>query len=249
MSDFLEQAIDIAESSLRGHVDKIGKPQILHAVSVMYEAGKHGDDSAIVGVLHDVVEDTAITLSDIRNAGFSSEIVNGVDAVTRREGEPYFNYVRRAIKDPIGKIVKRADSEHNMMRCIKYSTASWLSVSEQKDFQRMTKKYRKVLTIIKECSPDKTEKIEQQAAEITRLTARVKELDENLAEMGKVAQEAIDKGREIEKQRKELEARLKPVVEIYNNDKDRVDRFAVHYQGFATRVCQAIKAAAEGDRK
>lgn len=76
-------------------------------------------DARIVGVLHDVVEDTRdnlerrVTLDDLRAEGFSEAIVGAVDGVTNRDGEDYFAFVRRAMRDPIAREVKRADLMDN----------------------------------------------------------------------------------------------------------------------------------------
>jgi hypothetical protein len=69
----------------------------------------------IIGILHDLVEDTDWTLEDLKDIGFSSRIVNGVDAVTSREGEKYFDFIVRcglAGDDAID--VKLSDLKHNM---------------------------------------------------------------------------------------------------------------------------------------
>lgn len=47
-------------------------------------------------------------------AGFAPEVIAGVDAVTRRAGEVYADFVVRAARDPIGRIVKRADVMDNL---------------------------------------------------------------------------------------------------------------------------------------
>ena len=68
----------------------------------------------IVGVLHDVVEDTDWTPEQLRNEGFDSEILAGLDAVTNRDGEDYVDFCRRASEHPLGREVKRADLADNM---------------------------------------------------------------------------------------------------------------------------------------
>lgn len=68
----------------------------------------------IVGWLHDVVEDTPMTLDDLREAGFPELIVQAVDSVTRRDGETYLDFILRSKKNVIGAVVKLADLRDNL---------------------------------------------------------------------------------------------------------------------------------------
>jgi (p)ppGpp synthase/HD superfamily hydrolase len=71
-------------------------------------------EQKIVAILHDVVEDSDITLQDLRREGFSEEIVTAVDCLTKREGEPYAQLIARAKVNPTAKAVKLADLRDNM---------------------------------------------------------------------------------------------------------------------------------------
>ncbi|QKC99151.1 GTP pyrophosphokinase [Mesorhizobium sp. NZP2298] len=108
----LSTAIQVAASAHEGQVDKSGEPYILHPLRVML--AQTDDVSRIVGVLHDVAEDDAFGWYNIHDGGFSIEVIEAVDSVTRREGEDYFDYVARAKANPIGKMVKIADLNDNM---------------------------------------------------------------------------------------------------------------------------------------
>lgn len=68
----------------------------------------------IVGLLHDVVEDTPVTLDHLAAAGAEAPVLRGLDAVTRRAGESYEAFVLRAGTDPVGRAVKIADLRDNM---------------------------------------------------------------------------------------------------------------------------------------
>jgi hypothetical protein len=72
-------------------------------------------DEQVVGFLHDVVEDTGVTLARLRSAGFTVEQVLSVDAVTKRRGETLDQSIARVVGDPSGVAlrVKRADVSHN----------------------------------------------------------------------------------------------------------------------------------------
>jgi len=72
------------------------------------------EDERIVGVLHDVVEDTSVSLTQLKSEGFSSEILAAIDALTKRPGETRIEAAARAAKNPIALRVKLADNSENM---------------------------------------------------------------------------------------------------------------------------------------
>ncbi len=108
----LEQAIAIAVEAHRGQTDRAGRPYILHPLRMM--SRMQTDEERIVAVLHDVVEDTDWTLEQLREAGFSERVTGAVDALTRREGETYEDFVGRAQRDALARRVKLADLEDNL---------------------------------------------------------------------------------------------------------------------------------------
>jgi (p)ppGpp synthase/HD superfamily hydrolase len=108
----LERAIAIAAEAHAGQWDKAGNPYILHPLRVMLAVT--ATEERIVAALHDVVEDTPWTLEALRAEGFSNVVVAAVDAMTRRAGEDYFEFVRRAAAHPIARPVKIADLRDNM---------------------------------------------------------------------------------------------------------------------------------------
>lgn len=108
----LEKALMLAAAAHAGQLDKAGQPYILHPLRQAVQAPTL--ETQILAVLHDVVEDSATTLDDLRMAGFDDEIVSAVDALTRRDGEDYFAYLRRAVANPLARVVKRLDLLDNM---------------------------------------------------------------------------------------------------------------------------------------
>lgn len=92
--------------------DKIGVPYILHPVFVADQMDT--EDETIVALLHDVVEDTPITLDDLRDKGYSDEIVVAIDALTRRTDETYSAYIERLSNNKLARRVKIADLQHNL---------------------------------------------------------------------------------------------------------------------------------------
>ena len=109
----LDKAISIAAQAHLGQLDRMGKPYILHPLRVMFCF--RSETEMIVGALHDVVEDHPDwDLDRLRQEGFSEEIVQAVDHVTRREDETYDEFVERTAQNAIARRVKLADLEDNM---------------------------------------------------------------------------------------------------------------------------------------
>jgi (p)ppGpp synthase/HD superfamily hydrolase len=126
----LEKAISIAVEAHRGQLDKTGAPYILHPLSVMGRVDT--EIEKIVAVLHDVVEDTPWTSDALKNEGFPDAVLAALDCVTKREGESYEDFTRRAGSNPVARRVKLADLEDNMdLRRMK--------AVEQKDLERLAK--------------------------------------------------------------------------------------------------------------
>lgn len=99
-------------------------------------------DAKIVAVLHDILEDTATSETDLRSLGFDENIIHAVLAVTKQDGESRFQAVQRTIKNPIACEVKLADLRDNM-------DLSRLPKISAKDLIRY-KQYQKVQKILKE---------------------------------------------------------------------------------------------------
>lgn len=109
----LQRAIEIALEAHDGQVDKAGEPYILHPLRVMMSLETEVDQ--IVGVLHDVIEDTEWMLVELgEHEGFSEAVLEALDSVTRRAGEPYFDFILRVGHNEIGRRVKLADLRDNM---------------------------------------------------------------------------------------------------------------------------------------
>lgn len=126
----LQRAIEIAVDGHKGQVDKNGELYILHPMRVM---GAFQDDARrIVGILHDIVEDTHYELADLAKTGFGDDIRNAVDAITKRDGEPYNDYLGRIITNDIARDVKLADISDNSSRLERVS---------EPDRSRLRKKY------------------------------------------------------------------------------------------------------------
>jgi (p)ppGpp synthase/HD superfamily hydrolase len=109
----LERAIEIAVMAHKGAVDKGGQPYILHPLAVMMSLKT--DEEKIVGVLHDVVEDTHWTFEALKQEEFSKEIIEALQSVTKSDSDSsYSDFIERAKANAIGRKVKIADLKHNM---------------------------------------------------------------------------------------------------------------------------------------
>ncbi len=110
----LDDAIALATAAHAGQLDKgSGAPYITHCLRVMEAVAPFGRDYQIAAVLHDVLEDTAVTAEDLLARGCPRHVVDAVRAVTKRPGEEYSDLIRRAASHPIGRIVKLADNLDN----------------------------------------------------------------------------------------------------------------------------------------
>jgi len=108
----LDRAIAIAVKAHTGQVDKVGAPYILHPLRLMLRVST--TDEQIVAVLHDVVEDSPVTLDDLRNEGFSPAIIGALDCLTHRPEVSYTDYVEQLSENPLARRVKLADLADNM---------------------------------------------------------------------------------------------------------------------------------------
>lgn len=108
----VERARDVATIAHAGQTDRAGAAYIGHPARVA--ARQRSSQATSAAWLHDVVEDTPVTLEDLRQGGFDRRVVDAVDALTHREGEDYFDYVRRAGDNPVARLVKIADLHDNM---------------------------------------------------------------------------------------------------------------------------------------
>ena len=108
----LERAIEIAANAHAGQFDKAGQPYILHPLRVMLRVTSAHE--RIAAVLHDVVEDTPVSLQQLVAEGFAPEVIAAVEALTKHPGESRIDAARRAAADPVARQVKLADNAENM---------------------------------------------------------------------------------------------------------------------------------------
>ena len=106
------KAMCLAYRAHDGQVDKGGVPYIFHPIHVAEQMTNELDTAA--ALLHDVVEDTPVTLEDLRREGFPEALVEAVAVMTRDMSVPYADYIARVKGNAIARRVKLADLRHNM---------------------------------------------------------------------------------------------------------------------------------------
>lgn len=136
----LNKAIEIATKAHEGQVDKAGKPYIGHPLRVMNMGVT--DDEKIVGVLHDVVEDSDWTFEQLVTEGFSVEVVEALRCVTKSsESESYDKFIERIKANPLAVKVKLNDLTDNMdIRRLAY-----ISEKDVKRLRKYLKAYKQLL--------------------------------------------------------------------------------------------------------
>ena len=129
----LDQAIALACQAHHGQTDNAGQPYILHPLRLMMTFSD--EQSQIIAVLHDTVEDSPVTLDELRAAGFASDTVDAIDALTRRPDETYETFIDRVAVDPLATTVKIEDLKHNM-------DTTRLNTLTAKDHERLDRYHR-----------------------------------------------------------------------------------------------------------
>ena len=110
----LEKAIEIAVEAHRGQIDKVGKIYILHPMRVMLRG--QNETEQIVGILHDVIEDTPITIDMLKKEGFSKDVLAALVCITKKKGEDYGDFINRVLTNPLATQIKLYDIEDNLNR-------------------------------------------------------------------------------------------------------------------------------------
>ena len=126
----------LATKAHEGQTDKAGLPYITHPERVASRPST--PEAQVVGWLHDTVEDTPITLRDIE-ATFGPETAAAMDAISRRDGEPWSDYLERVAANPMARQIKISDliDNRNLSR-IPHVTLE--DVERQKKYNKALKK-------------------------------------------------------------------------------------------------------------
>jgi (p)ppGpp synthase/HD superfamily hydrolase len=131
-------ALQIATQAHLGQVDKLGNDYITHPTRVAAKfAGDH--DLLSISYMHDVLEDSTVTEEELRKL-FPSHIVDAVVALTKKEGQPYEEYLKKVKANEMALAVKLADVEDNVSRLDQ--------LTDLETRERLTEKYQNALTVL-----------------------------------------------------------------------------------------------------
>lgn len=111
-SENIKKAMNVAYQAHHGQFDKNGYPYIAHPLHVA--ESMIDETSTIVALLHDVVEDTDVTLDDLYDLGFDNNVTDAIKLLTHDVSVPYMDYVLKIKDNPVARSVKIADLQHNL---------------------------------------------------------------------------------------------------------------------------------------
>ena len=134
-------AMEIAYAAHHGQRDKGGAPYVFHPFHLAEQMATEVEATA--ALLHDVVEDTEWTFEGLLEAGISEEVVEVLRFLTHPEGEPYLDYVRRLLPNPVARKIKLADIRHN-------SDMSRLPEEDAGKKAYFQEKYREAIRLLEE---------------------------------------------------------------------------------------------------
>lgn len=106
-------ALALAQNAHSGQVDKLGKPYIEHVTTVARGVLQFGEQPTIVALLHDVVEDSSITIGDLRRAGVRGDSLLSIRLLTKRKDQPLRGYLEAITHNRVATLVKVSDNAHN----------------------------------------------------------------------------------------------------------------------------------------
>ena len=145
-TDMTKKALMLCFQAHKDQVDKSGMPYVFHPFHLAEQM--EDEDTTIVALLHDVVEDTNYTISDLNNMGFPQQVMDAIAVMTHDASVPYLDYVAKLKENAIARTVKLADLRHN-------SDLTRLEHVDEKALERV-EKYRKAIAILTEGTEDKT---------------------------------------------------------------------------------------------
>ena len=133
-----KKAMRLCYEAHQGQTDKSGIPYVLHPIHVAEQMTD--EQTTVVALLHDVIEDTDYTLQDLEKMGFEQLVLDALALMTHKKGVPYLEYVAKLKDNPIARAVKLADLRHN-------SDLSRLDTVDEKAKSRL-EKYKAAIELL-----------------------------------------------------------------------------------------------------
>lgn len=134
-----KKALKLCFEAHKEQSDKSGMPYVFHPFHLAEQM--KDEETTIVALLHDVVEDSDVTIDDLRKMGFSQNVVEAIALMTHDPDIEYMDYVAKIKENPIAKAVKLADLKHN-------SDMKRLDTVTKRDRERAAK-YKKAIKLLK----------------------------------------------------------------------------------------------------
>lgn len=138
-TDMTKKALKLCFDIHKKQVDKSGLPYVFHPFHLAEQM--ETEETTIVALLHDVVEDSDLTLEDLRQMGFGDTVIAALALLTHDPAVEYMDYVRAVKDNPIARAVKLADLRHN-------SDLTRLDTVDEKALARR-EKYLQAMTLLK----------------------------------------------------------------------------------------------------
>ena len=132
----LDHALSIAVKAHTGQKDKGGEAYILHPLRLMMKF--ESEELKIIAVLHDVVEDSSITIDDLKQYGFNQNILNAIHCLSKREHEKYEDFILRIKSNSLASKVKIEDIKDNI-NVLRIPTLSDIDLSRVKKYHHALK--------------------------------------------------------------------------------------------------------------
>ena len=142
-TEMTKKALKLCFTAHKDQTDKSGMPYVFHPFHLAEQMTD--EETTIVALLHDVVEDTPYTLDDLREMGFSEKVLAALTLMTHDKSIPYMDYVAKIKENKIAMTVKLADLKHN-------SDLSRLNNVDEKAMKRI-EKYRQAIALLSEHDP------------------------------------------------------------------------------------------------
>ena len=133
----INKAINIMYNAHKEQYDKGNYPYVFHPYHIAEQMNT--EDEIIVALLHDVVEDTNITIDDLSKEGFDSNIIEALKLLTKKTNN-YEEYISRISTNPLAKKIKLADLNHNL-------DITRIPNPQERDYKRI-EQYKKAIEIL-----------------------------------------------------------------------------------------------------
>ena len=143
-TEMTKKALKLCFAAHKDQTDKSGMPYVFHPFHLAEQMPD--EDTTIVALLHDVIEDTPYTLDDLRAMGFNEQVLDALALMTHDKRIPYMDYVAKIKGNKIARTVKLADLKHN-------SDLSRLNNLDEKAMKRI-EKYRQAIALLLEPDPN-----------------------------------------------------------------------------------------------